>query len=55
LEGATSVKFNGKAATIKRDSANKLKVVVPTGATSGAITVTTPVGSVTSTGTFTVS
>ncbi len=54
LEGATSVKFNGKAATIKKDSANKLKVVVPAGATTGPITITTPVGSVTSTGNFTV-
>ena len=54
LEGAISVKFNGKAATIKKDSANKLKVVVPAGATTGPITITTPVGSVTSTGNFTV-
>ncbi len=54
LENATSVKFNGKAAAIKRDSANKLKVVVPTGATTGPITITTPVGSVTSSGNFTV-
>ena len=54
LEGALSVKFNGKAATIKKDSANKLKVVVPAGATTGPITVTTPAGSVTSTASFTV-
>ncbi len=54
LGDATSVKFNGKAATIKKDSANKVKVVVPAGATSGPITVTTPVGSVTSVGSFTV-
>ena len=54
LENATSVKFNGKAAAIKKDSANKLKVVVPTGATTGPITITTPVGSVTSSGNFTV-
>ena len=54
LQGATSVKFNGKAATIKKDSATKLKVVVPAGATSGPITITTPVGSVTSSGDFTV-
>ena len=55
LENATSVKFNGKVATIKRDFANKLKAVVPAGATTGPITITTPVGSVTSTGSFTVS
>ena len=55
LENATSVKFNGKAASIKKDSANKLKVVVPAGATSGPITITTPVGTVTSAGNFTVS
>ena len=29
LEGAISVKFNGTAATIKKDGANKMKVVVP--------------------------
>ena len=44
LGNATSVKFNGKAAAIKRDSANKLKVVVPAGATTGPITITTPCG-----------
>ncbi len=54
LENATNVKFNGKAATIKRDSANKVKVVVPAGATTGPITITTPVGSVTSSLNFTV-
>jgi hypothetical protein len=48
LEGATSVTFNGKAATITKDTATKLKVKVPVGATKGTITVTTPGGSVTS-------
>ena len=45
LEGATSVTFNGMSATITKDTASKLKVKVPAGATKGPITVTTPDGS----------
>jgi hypothetical protein len=54
LQDATAVKFNGTAATIKKDSATKIKVTVPTGATSGQIEVTDPGGTVTSSSSFTV-
>ena len=55
LEGATSVTFNGvPAANIRRDSASKIKVVVPVEATTGPIAVTTPGGTATSTSDFTV-
>jgi hypothetical protein len=52
LAGATKVTFNGVTAVIKKDTATKLKVVVPSGFTKGLITVTTPNGSVTSTKKF---
>jgi hypothetical protein len=52
LSGATSVTFNGTTATIINDTATKLKVKVPTGATTGKITLTTSDGSVTSTTKF---
>jgi hypothetical protein len=54
LAGATKVTFNGKAATITSDSATKIKVTVPSGATTGKIKVTTPGGKVTSATNFTV-
>ena len=42
LEDATSVTFNGVVVTtIKKDTATKIKVEVPTGATTGKIEVTT--------------
>jgi hypothetical protein len=54
LSGATKVTFNGKAATITSDTATKIKVKVPSGATTGKIQVTTPGGKVKSTSNFTV-
>jgi uncharacterized protein (TIGR03437 family) len=47
-----SVQFNGVAAAIVSASANQIVVQVPSGATSGPISVTSPAGSVTSTGSF---
>ncbi|MCC2547141.1 IPT/TIG domain-containing protein [Hymenobacter sp. BT175] len=46
LSGATSVSFNGTAQTIfTSNSASQLVLNVPTGATTGSVTVTTPGGS----------
>jgi uncharacterized protein (TIGR03437 family) len=42
--GATAVAFNGAAATYTVVSDTQINTTVPTGATSGAITVTTPDG-----------
>jgi uncharacterized protein (TIGR03437 family) len=52
--GATSVKFNGVTATFIVNSNTKITAAVPTGATTGTITVTTPGGTATSTSSFTV-
>ena len=55
LGGATGVSFGNTAATTFTPlSANSVTAVVPAGAASGAITVTTPAGSDTSAGSFTV-
>ncbi len=55
LLGVTSVKFNGvTATTVGTSTATSVTATVPTGATTGKITVTTGVGSVISTGDFTV-
>jgi uncharacterized repeat protein (TIGR03803 family) len=43
LKGATSVSFNGTAATFKA-SATQIKTTVPSGATTGTVTVVTPSG-----------
>lgn len=51
LDSATSVSFNGMAATFGVESKNKLWADVPSGATSGPITVQTPNGT-TQRGTF---
>jgi hypothetical protein len=48
LTGTTSVSFNGVAASFKVRSDAFLTATVPTGATSGLVTVTTPTGSLTS-------
>jgi hypothetical protein len=48
------VSFNGRAATVKKDGATQIVVTVPSGATSGDITITTKMGSATSTQAFTV-
>jgi hypothetical protein len=53
--GATSVKFNGISATgFTINSATQIRANVPTGATSGKISVTTPNGTATSAADFTV-
>jgi uncharacterized repeat protein (TIGR03803 family) len=44
LTGATSVSFNGIAATFKVVSSSEIKTVVPAGAITGTVEVTTPVG-----------
>ena len=49
-----TVSFNGTNATIVSASPTQLVVTVPTGTTTGPITVTAPLGSVTSSGSFTV-
>ncbi|HZU29966.1 MAG TPA: IPT/TIG domain-containing protein, partial [Candidatus Angelobacter sp.] len=49
-----AVSFNGTAATVTSASSTQLVVTVPSGAMTGAITVTAPVASVTSASPFTV-
>jgi uncharacterized repeat protein (TIGR03803 family) len=44
LTGATSVSFNGTAATFKVVSSSEIKTMVPGGASTGTVEVTTPVG-----------
>lgn len=48
LAGATAVSFNGKAATFTVVSATEIETTVPTGATTGLVTVTTPKSMLTS-------
>jgi uncharacterized repeat protein (TIGR03803 family) len=48
LTGSTSVSFNGTAATFTVVSATEITTSVPTGATTGKITVATPGGTLTS-------
>ena len=55
LSGATKVAFNGVKATITKNTATKIKVSVPLGATTGKIKVVTPGGKVTTATAFTVS
>jgi hypothetical protein len=52
LSGATQVTFNGTPATVITDKATKIVTTVPTGATTGTITVTAPGGTATSAKTF---
>jgi hypothetical protein len=52
LAGATSVRFNGKAATIAANTATSLRAKVPAGAGTGRIRVTTPGGTATSAASF---
>ncbi len=55
LLGATSVTFNGTLATnVTGTTAYSVYITVPAGATSGPITIATPNGSYTTTGSFTV-
>jgi IPT/TIG domain-containing protein len=55
LTGATAVAFNGKAASFTVNSATQITTSVPSGATTGKVTVTTPGGNASSAGNFTVS
>ena len=52
--GATAVAFHGTAALFAVNSATQITATVPAGATSGTISVTTPGGTATSSGSFTV-
>ncbi|HLK02978.1 MAG TPA: IPT/TIG domain-containing protein [Candidatus Acidoferrum sp.] len=52
--GATNVKFNGTAATFSISDASHISTSVPAGATTGPISVVTPGGTATSSGSFTV-
>lgn len=54
LTGASSVSFNGAAATFTVDTDTQITATVPDTATTGPITITTPGGSVTSTTSFSV-
>ena len=51
--GASAVAFNGASATYTVTSNSQISATVPSGASSGPITVTTPAGSATSSGSFT--
>lgn len=52
--GATAVAFNGTSAAIVSTNANSVVATVPTGATSGPITVTTSAGTASPPGVFTI-
>src|SRR5262249_52273691 len=52
--GATSVKFNGASATFSVTDASHISTTVPSAATSGPISVPTPTGTATPSGSFTV-
>ena len=55
LAGATAVRFGeGETSEIEGDSDTEIRAPVPAGATTGPITVVTPAGTATSTGSFTV-
>ncbi len=54
LSGATFVRFNGLAAVISSNTATQIVAVVPVGATTGKISVTTAAGTATSLTNFTV-
>jgi uncharacterized repeat protein (TIGR03803 family) len=55
LTGSTSLTFNGKAATFKVVSSTEITTIVPGGATTGPVKVTTPSGTLTSNVNFRVS
>ena len=53
--GATAVRFNGIAGAFHLDSSTQITATVPASATTGALAITTPGGTATSTGSYTVS
>jgi len=55
FSGASSVQFNGVAASFSVSSGTKISATVPSGASTGHVSVTTPAGTVTSSASFTVS
>ena len=55
FEDATAVAFNGTLAPINSNTGTQIGTTVPTNATSGPISVTTPAGTFLSGSTFTVS
>jgi hypothetical protein len=52
LAGASAVKFNGVMAAFSSDTATSIKAIVPNGATSGKVSVTTPGGTASSSSSF---
>src|SRR5439155_273136 len=52
--GAMAVRFNGTTASYSVTSDTAIQATVPTGATTGTLSVTTPGGTATSAGSFTV-
>jgi hypothetical protein len=54
LAKASAVDFDGTPATIAADKAHQITVTVPDGATTGNVNATTPAGTATSAGHFTV-
>jgi len=48
LTGATSATFNGRPAVFKVDASTAITTIVPAGATSGKVQVTTPTGTLSS-------
>jgi streptogramin lyase len=52
LPGASKVAFNGTVATVVSDTATTIVAIVPAGATTGSISVTTLAGTATSTNIF---
>jgi large repetitive protein len=54
LNGATSVRFNNAASSFVVNNTTSIQAIVPSGATTGQITVTTPTGTITSIDSYTV-